>query len=464
MAITFYNTLTRSAEPFVSLEPGHVRMYTCGPTVYNHAHIGNFRAYVFEDILKRHLTFRGYSVFHVMNLTDVDDKTIRHAREQGLPLRTYTRPYIDGFFEDLKTLRIAPADIYPAATDHVDEMIAMIQTLIDKGHAYVTDDHSVYFRIDSFPGYGKLAHLNREGMRRGDRNLNDEYEKDNVADFALWKGWTEKDGDVVWDAPWGRGRPGWHIECSAMAIKYLGESFDIHCGGVDNIFPHHEDEIAQSECCTGSTFAHTWLHCEHLIVDGRKMSKSAGNFYTVRDLLPMGFSGREIRMELLAARYRQSLNFTLDGLRERKAALERLDDFQEKASTLAAAVPEAQSEWATAALTAFGAALDDDLNTSAALVALFDLVSEGFRRIQQNRLSPEEARAAVDVLQRMDGVLAILTPDTQGPDQEIMALVEARQQARAAKNWAESDRVRDELARRGWAVKDTSDGPKLRPL
>jgi len=268
----------------------------------------------------------------------------------------------------------------------------------------------------------------------------------------------------VWDAPWGRGRPGWHIECSAMAIKYLGESFDIHCGGVDNIFPHHEDEIAQSECCTGSTFAHTWLHCEHLIVDGRKMSKSAGNFYTVRDLLPMGFSGREIRMELLAARYRQSLNFTLDGLRERKAALERLDDFQEKASALAASIPEAESEWATAALEAFGAALDDDLNTSAALVALFDLVSEGFRRIQHNRLAPEDARAALQVLQRMDSVLAILTPDTQGPDPDILALVDDRQQARAAKIWAESDRIRDELARRGWAVKDTPDGPKLRPL
>jgi len=254
MSIRFHNTLTRQTEEFRPMEPGRVRLYTCGPTVYNFAHIGNFRAYIFEDLLHRYLEFRGLDVTQIMNLTDVDDKTIKGAIAQKVPLKEFTKPFIEAFFADLKTLNITPADKYPAATDHIPEMIAIIGTLIAKGHAYQSDDKSVYYRIDSFPQYGCLAHIDREGMRSGVRISTDEYEKDNVADFALWKAWDEKDGDIVWDSPWGRGRPGWHIECSAMSMKYLGETFDIHTGGVDNVFPHHDDEIAQSEAATGRKF------------------------------------------------------------------------------------------------------------------------------------------------------------------------------------------------------------------
>ncbi|MFO1492655.1 MAG: cysteine--tRNA ligase [Kiritimatiellia bacterium] len=462
MSLHFYNTLTRSLERFEPLDPTLVRMYTCGPTVYNYAHIGNFRAYVFEDILKRHLLYRGYKVLHIMNLTDVDDKTIRGANEAGLALNDFTKPFIDAFFEDLKTLSIIPADRYPAATGHLAEMIAMIRTLLDKGIAYRGEDGSIYFSIEKFPEYGKLAHLDREGMRAGARVAADEYAKDNVADFALWKAWTEKDGPVKWDSPFGPGRPGWHIECSAMAMKYLGETFDIHCGGVDNIFPHHEDEIAQSEACTGRMFVKTWLHCEHLVVDGKKMSKSLGNFFTLRDLIGKGFTGREVRMELLAARYRQSLNFSLDGLGERRAALNRIDDFRERLTvTAAGTAPGAAPAWAQQAETDYTVAMDDDLNTPEALVAVFDMVSAGNRALNQNACPPAEAAAALAVLDRIDGGLGILKPAAAAIDPELQALLDRRAAARKARDWPEADRIRDEFAKRGWAVKDTAQGPKL---
>ncbi len=462
MSLHFYNTMTRSLERFEPLDPALVRMYTCGPTVYNYAHIGNFRAYVFEDVLKRHLLYRGYKVLHIMNLTDVDDKTIRGANEAGLALNDFTRPFIDAFFEDLKTLSIVPADRYPAATDHLAEMIDMIQTLLDKGIAYRGEDGSIYFSIEKFPEYGKLAHLDREGMRAGARVAADEYAKDNVADFALWKAWTEKDGPVKWDSPFGPGRPGWHIECSAMAMKYLGETFDIHCGGVDNIFPHHEDEIAQSEACTGHMFVKTWLHCEHLVVDGKKMSKSLGNFFTLRDLIGKGFTGREVRMELLAARYRQSLNFSLDGLGERRTALNRIDDFRERLTvTAAGAAPGAAPAWAQQAETDYTVAMDDDLNTPEALVAVFDMVSAGNRALNQNACPPAEAAAALAVLDRLDSGLGILKPAAAAIEPELQALLDRRAAARKAKDWPEADRIRDEFAKRGWAVKDTAQGPKL---
>jgi cysteinyl-tRNA synthetase len=462
MSLHFHNTLTRSLERFEPLDPALVRMYTCGPTVYNYAHIGNFRAYVFEDVLKRHLLFRGYKVLHIMNLTDVDDKTIRGANEAGLALNDFTKPYIEAFFEDLKTLSIIPADRYPAATEHLAEMIAMIQTLLDKGIAYRGEDGSIYFSIEKFPEYGKLAHLDREGMRAGARVAADEYAKDNVADFALWKAWTEKDGPVKWDSPFGPGRPGWHIECSAMAMKYLGETFDIHCGGVDNIFPHHEDEIAQSEACTGRMFVKTWLHCEHLVVDGKKMSKSLGNFFTLRDLIAKGFTGREIRMELLAARYRQSLNFSLDGLGERRTALNRIDDFRERLTvTAAGAAPGAAPAWAQQAETDYTVAMDDDLNTPEALVAVFDMVSAGNRALNQGACAPGEAAAALAVLDRLDSGLGILKPAAAAIEPELQALLDRRAAARKAKDWPEADRIRDEFAKRGWAVKDTAQGPKL---
>lgn len=465
MSIRLFNTLTRQTETFHPVDPGRVRMYTCGPTVYNFAHVGNFRAYVFEDLLHRYLEFRGLDVVQIMNLTDVDDKTIKGAIAQKVPLKEFTKPFIDAFFADLKTLNVTPADRYPAATDHIPEMIAIIETLIAKGHAYQSDDKSVYYRIDSFPHYGCLAHIDREGMKAGARVAQDEYEKDNVADFALWKAWDEKDGDIVWDSPWGRGRPGWHIECSAMAMKYLGESFDIHTGGVDNIFPHHDDEIAQSEAATGKKFVNYWLHCAHLVVEGKKMSKSAGNYFTLRDILAKGWNGREIRYVLLATHYRQSLNFTFDSLAAARTALTRLDEFRARLVEMkgdAGFQPADLPAWAAAGRDAFTAALDDDLNISGGLAALFDLLRDGNRALDQREVTPAGAAAVLGLWDGLDRALGFLQQPVEEVPAEILQLVALRQQARAAKNWKESDRVRDEVAAAGWEIKDTPQGPKVK--
>jgi len=458
-----FNTFSQRLEDFVPIDGKRVRLYTCGPTVYNFAHIGNFRAYVFEDVLRRTLKYFGYEVVQVMNLTDVDDKTIRGARAAGKALNVYTQTYKDAFFADLKTLNVEPAEHYPAATDHIPEMIAIIGTLIAKGNAYRSDDGSVYFSVASFPAYGRLAHLDMAGLKPGARVAHDEYEKENVADFALWKAWDEEDGDVVWDSPWGRGRPGWHIECSAMSTKYLGETFDLHTGGVDNIFPHHEDEIAQSEAASGKPFVRYWMHCAHLVVDGRKMSKSLGNFFTLRDVLGRGYNGRETRYVLAAGHYRQSLNFTFDSLTGARAALQRLDEFQARlsdraGSTSAGGLPP----WAEEARQRFEAALSDDLNVSGALGALFDMVHAGNKAMDALQVTPAAAAAVRALLARFDGVLGFLTaPEAEVPAQAL-ALLEQRQAARAAKNWAESDRIRNELATLGWIIQDTPQGAKLK--
>ena len=464
MSLQFHNTLSRRLEPFAPIESGRVRMYTCGPTVYNRAHIGNFRAYIFEDLLRRHLKWSGFQVTHVMNLTDVDDKTIRTSISEGLPLKVFTKRYIDAFFQDIAVLNIERAEHYPAATDFIPEMIALIQTLLDKGVAYQSEDGSIYFSIDKFPSYGCLACLDRSGLKAGARVAQDEYDKENAADFALWKAWTEKDGEVVWDAPWGRGRPGWHIECSAMSMKFLGPSFDIHCGGVDNIFPHHEGEIAQSEAATGRKFVNFWLHCAHLIVDGKKMSKSLGNFFTLEDLIKEGFSGREVRYQLLATHYRQTLNFTREGLHAARAALQRVDEFTERLRGLAAgrAAGGSVPDWAEQGRAAVRAALDQDLNISEALAALFDLLRAGNKALDAGAVSTEGAASALGVLDDIDRVLGVLKPSATAADSEVEELVKQRQAARAAKNWAESDRLRDEIAQRGWIVQDSPQGPKLR--
>ena len=459
-----YNTLTRRVEPLEPLDAGHIRMYTCGPTVYDFAHIGNFRAYVFEDLLRRYLKFAGYRVTQVMNLTDVDDKTIKGAGAAGVGLAAYTRRYKDAFFADLETLNVERAEHYPAATDHVPEMVALIEKLFERGYAYRSDDGSVYFSIAKFAGYGKLARLDRDGLRAGARVSQDEYDKENVGDFALWKAWDNDDGDVAWDSPWGRGRPGWHIECSAMSSRYLGESFDIHTGGIDNIFPHHEDEIAQSEAASGKPFVTYWMHCAHLIVDGRKMSKSLGNFYTLRDVLDRGFSGREIRYALLSAHYRQSLNFTFDALEGARAALGRLDDFgarlaAEPAGSGAAGLPG----WAQRAEQRFRAALDNDLGISEALAALFDMVHDGNRALDRGEPGGDPGAVAA-LLDDFDRVLGFLRHETEQADEDAAGLLARRGEARQAKDWAEADRIRDRLAEMGWEVRDTPDGARLRKL
>jgi len=472
----FYNSLTRTQEPFQPLEQGRVKLYTCGPTVYNFAHIGNFRAYIFEDVLRRTLELGGYAVTQVMNLTDVDDKTIRGSREANIPLTAFTRKFKDAFFADLKTLSIEPAEFYPAATDYVPAMIRLIQTLLDKGVAYKSDDGSIYFSVERFPGYGKLAHLDHANLRAGARVAQDEYEKESFGDFALWKAWDEEDGDVVWDAPWGRGRPGWHIECSAMAMEcFKSASLDVHTGGIDNLFPHHENEIAQSEAATGKPFVHTWLHCAHLRVNGEKMSKSRGNFFTLRDLLDKGYTGREIRYVLIGAHYRQPLNFTFDALAAARVALSRVDALCSRLRETAAsgtAVAESPA-WATDFLDAFTSAMFDDLNTPLALAAFHGFITECNKFLDGLTSNGEHptansghSAALLETFKAFDKVLGIFVEPTTShaipPD--VQELVERRAAARKEKNFAESDRLRDAIAALGWQVKDTPQGQRLGKL
>lgn len=459
MSFRIHNTLTRQLEKFAPRESGHARMYTCGPTVYNFAHIGNFRAYVFEDLLRRWLQFKGFRVTQVMNLTDVDDKTIRDSQKAGRSLSEFTAEYKKSFFEDIRSLNIEPAEHYPAATDHIPEMIAIIATLMEKGYAYRSEDGSIYFSIDRWPTYGKLARLDREGMRAGVRISADEYDKENVADFALWKAWDEKDGAVAWDSPWGRGRPGWHIECSAMSQKYLGPSFDIHTGGVDNIFPHHEDEIAQSEAANEQPLATYWMHCAHLMVDGRKMSKSQGNFHTLRDVLARGYSGREVRYELLATHYRAPLNFTFGSLDAARTALRRVDEFTARlAETADGAKAGPLPAWAQVHADRFEAGMDEDLNISAALAALFDAIREGNASLDAQALDAAAAAAIRDLFGRWNGALGVLEKPAMEVPPAVQALMVRRHAARVSKEWKQSDALRDEIAELGWSVKDTPKG------
>jgi cysteinyl-tRNA synthetase len=474
MAIRLFNTYSRALEEFRPLDPAgrEVKMYTCGPTVYSHAHIGNFRAYVFEDLLQRHLELRGFDVQRVMNITDVDDKTIRGSRETGVPLAEFTAPFKKAFFDDLDTLRIKRADSFPEATDprELAKMVEMIGTLMERGLAYQAEDKSIYFRINKFPDYGKLAHFDLAELRSTGRVKSDEYDKENIGDFALWKSWDEADGAVKWESPWGAGRPGWHIECSAMATQLLGDQLDIHCGGVDNIFPHHEAEIAQTEGCTGKKFVRYWLHCAHLMVEGQKMAKSLGNFYTLRDVIAKGYSGREVRYALMRVHYRAPLNFTWEGMEEAREALLRIDDWVRRlnAETKNKDNPEAPSSklqapekhQAPMAEPGFQDALDDDLNISGALGVLFETIRETNRRIDGGEIDASEAKAWLEWWGRVDQVLGINGEETSLPD-EIAALAEARVQARLAKEWRKSDELRDELAARGWEARDTKDGQKI---
>ena len=466
MPIRLHNTYSRSVEELVPIDPEGkvIKMYTCGPTVYGFAHIGNFRAYVFEDLLQRHLETRGFEVQRVMNLTDVDDKTIRNSAAAGIPLGEFTQEFKDAFFNDLDTLNIKPADHYPAATDpeNIAKMIEMIEVLVGKEVAYQAEDGSVYFRISAFPDYGKLAHLNLDELRPTGRIQNDEYEKESIGDFALWKAWSEIDGEVAWDSPWGRGRPGWHIECSAMASRILGDQIDIHCGGVDNIFPHHEAEIAQSECCTGHQFVRHWIHNQHLRVEGKKMAKSEGNFFTLREILDKGYSGREVRYVLLSVRFDMPLNFTFGGLDAARKALARIDEWVARLENHAA--DSAGKPLALVQDCGFLEALDDNLNIAGALGHLFDAIRETNKLLDRGELSPAEARGVLDWWRgEVDAVLALGSGASDGAiPAELQAMLDQRAAARAAKDFAESDRLRDAIADAGWTVIDAKDGQTLK--
>src|SRR5437867_5875257 len=427
MALRFFNTYPRKIEEFEPRDStgNAVSIYTCGPTVYSRAHIGNFRAYIFEDLLQRHLELRGYKVHRVMNITDVDDKTIRGAREAKVPLAKFTEQFKQAFFVDSETLRIKRADEFPAATDqrYVERMIDMIRELIARGLAYQADDKSVYFRINKCPNYGKLAHFDLTQLQSTGRVKHDEYDKEHIGDFALWKAWDEEDGEVGWESPWGRGRPGWHIECSAMATTLLGDQIDIHCGGVDNIFPHHEAEIAQSEGVTGKKFVRYWLHCAHLLVDGQKMSKSLGNFYTLPDVLAKGYTGRELRYALLRVHYRVPLNFTFEGMEESRQALKRIDEWMARSrETSASGAPGKRA--GPVPTNDFQSTLDDDLNISGALGILFESIRETNRAMDANELDTYGAKAWLQWWEEINQVLALEATQTMALPPEIETLAE----------------------------------------
>ncbi len=468
--LRFFNTLTRQKEPLETLRPKQVRMYTCGPTVYDFAHIGNFRTYVFEDILRRTLQLFSYQVTQVMNLTDVDDKTIRGAIKNGVDLDTFTEKYKKAFFHDLGVLKIEPAEHYPAATDYIPQMIEMIERLIEKGVAYEGGDRSVYFAISKFPHYGCLSHLNLDELKAGasERVAADEYEKDNVSDFVLWKSHDpERDGQIFWNSPWGAGRPGWHLECSVMAMRILGDTLDIHVGAVDNIFPHHENEIAQSEACSGKTFSKLWMHSEHLVVDNAKMSKSKGNFYTLRDVLKQGYTGLQVRYLLMSTHYRTKLNFTFQSLDGAKAALQRLSDFILRLEGVTEGQSTGESEAVVKrAQEAFLHALADDLNISPALAAVFDLVRETNGLIDKEAMSQADAEQVLLWLKSINGVLGVLEFDlrTQPAPQELVEALQRRTQARKERDWKLADELRTYIENEGYAVEDTAEGSTLKKV
>ncbi len=458
MALRFKNSYSRQAEEFKPIDEGKVRMYTCGPTVYLFAHIGNFRTFIFEDLLRRYLKYKGYQVTQVMNITDIDDKIIRDSQKQGKALKEFTEPYTIAFFEDIDTLGIERVEHYPHATDFINQMVEIVKKLVDNGLAYDVDGN-YYFKISAFKDYGKLAHLDMEGLKPGARVASDEYEKESVSDFALWKAWDEKDGDIFWETDIGKGRPGWHLECSAMSMEILGEHFDIHTGGVDNMFPHHENEIAQSEGATGQKFVNYWLHSEYLIVEGKKMSKSLGNYYTLRDILEKDYSGKAVRYALISTHYRQQLNFTFEGLDAARNALERYNDFitnlkdysgGESDSTASGIIEKAKTD--------FENALDDDLNISAALASVFDLIRDINRLKAENKLSAKERDFALELVARFDTVLNFRTESGGSLNEQVESLIEERNQARANKDFAASDKIRDQLLEMGIILEDTPQG------
>ena len=459
MSTRFYNTINRKKVEFEPITPGTVKLYTCGPTVYDTAHIGNFRTFIFEDLLKRFLVFKGYEVYHVMNITDVDDKTIKRAITEEITINELTLKYTEEFMNDIKSLKILPADKYPRATDHIDEMIKMIQALEENGYAYETEDHSVYFRLDAYDSYGQLTQIDLTQQRVNERIINDEYSKDNPQDFALWKARDDDDGKIYWESPWGRGRPGWHIECSAMSIKYLGNHFDIHCGGVDNIFPHHENEIAQSVSATQEPFVNYWMHSEYLQIQGDKMSKTLGNYYKISDLISEGFTAEEIRFTLLNAHYRSKLDFSLKQKQEARTTIQRITDFQQRllelkdSSETESSIPDEFEE--------FVAALDDDLDTPKAFAIFFGWIRSMNKLLDRGEFKFSQINGGLDFIDKFDDLFAII-PDAESIPQNIYDLIKKREKARLKQDWKTADKIRNQLYQEGWLVADSPSGPKVR--
>jgi cysteinyl-tRNA synthetase len=464
MSLRFFNTLTQELEPFQPLKDNTVRMYTCGPTVYNYVHIGNFRTFTFQDLLRRWLKYRGYALDHVMNVTDVEDKIILNAARENKSIDDYTHAYTKAFFEDAAALRLEQPEHVTPATKHIPQMIAAIEKLATKGYTY-TNDGSTYFRIANFPDYGKLSHNDFAGIRAGARVDQDEYDKADARDFVLWKG--RKGDEPFWPAPFGDGRPGWHIECSAMAMEYLGETLDIHAGGVDLIFPHHENEIAQSEGITGKPFARFWLHSEHLHIESQKMSKSLGNFYTLRDLLGMGYQPEVIRYLLASVPYRKKLNFTFDGLKAAAKSIERLRDFEVRVTSakLPAGKNQAIHERSAAAIRQFEDSLDEDLNSAEALAAIYEYVRAMNTALDENQFQEDNRWDAGKVLEIFDAVFDVLKPSAPAAtaddglkDADIDALIAERSDAKKSKNFKRSDEIRNLLLEKGILLEDTKDG------
>ena len=461
--MNLHNTLTGRVEALAPAQPPELRMYVCGPTVYGRAHIGNFRSFLATDLLRRALRYKGWRVKEVMNVTDVDDKIIRLASQGGTDLRRFTAEHIRSFDEDRTTLRMEQPELLPRATDHIPDMIGLVQRLIDRGHTYAADG-SVYFKIATFPEYGRLSRLDVAGIRSGTRVDTDKYDKEDARDFVVWKAKQDEPEWAQWDAPFGRGRPGWHLECSAMSMKYLGETFDLHCGGVDLIFPHHENEIAQSTCATGKPFVRHWMHVTHLLVDNETMSKSKGNFYTIPDLLERGHRPDAIRYLLSAAQYRKPLNFTWEGLHQAATSIDKVHGFVRRLDEVdrdGPALP-AVEEAVRKAREAFDRALEDDLNTPEALAAVHELVNEGNRLLAEGALTREGAARLRAQIQSMDSVFAVLMPGEDRLSPEEQALLDARQEARRMREFQKADEHRKKLEEMGVILEDTPKGTRWR--
>ena len=458
--LNLFNSLGRKMQAFVPITEGEVKMYCCGPTVWNYAHIGNFRTFVFEDVLRRYLRFKGFRVLQVMNITDVEDKIIKGIRESHKPLKELTRFYEEAFMEDLQSLGVEKADAYPRATGHIQEMVSLVKVLLDKGYAYKAPDGSIYFSVSKFKTYGALSGVRLDSLKPAGRIASDHYEeKMEAADFALWKAWDQDDGEVFWETELGKGRPGWSIECSAMSMKYLGDTFDIHTGGMDNKFPHHENEIAQSESVTGKKFVNYWLHSELLNVRGSEMHKSVGNVVYLRDLTKAGWDPLVVRLFLISSRYRDPIDLTDSSLEQAKAERERLGDFilrLKSVGALHAKPPDLSDDF----IRQFEEAMDDDLNTPKALSAVFAYVKRMNTLIDSGSVGPDEASRAIDALKRVNSVLGILDFKEETLPSRLAGLIAKRDEARKRKDFAESDRLRKELLAEGIVVEDTPTGSR----